>query len=164
MLLSILALSIGILIVLLAATNFISYNLIKNKILKSRIWDLNICCGRTDGGSVNADIFVHEKLPNMVLIDIYQLPFRNSQFSTVLCSHTIEHVNDPDAFFDELQRVGKEVTLVIPPLWDLSAVLNVFEHRWIFLTLKKSHNQLPEYIRLPLSATIQKIRGQRLHA
>jgi SAM-dependent methyltransferase len=160
----ILLLSIVILILLLVVTNFISYNILKNRVLKSRRWDLNICCGRTDGGGVNADIFVHEKLPDMVRIDIYHLPFGNGQFGTVLCSHTIEHVDDPQAFFDELERVGKEVTLVLPPLWDLSAVLNVFEHQWIFLTLKKVHTRLPKYVRLPLSAVIQKIRGQRLHA
>ena len=28
--------------------------------------------------------------------DIYDLPFEDQQFDTVLCSHTIEHVDDPE--------------------------------------------------------------------
>ena len=102
------------------------------------------------------------ELPNFIRInDIYHLPFRDGEFQTVLCSHTIEHVDDPESFYKELARVGKKVTLVIPPLWDISAVWNVFEHKWIFLTLKKEHNSIPRYIRLPLSPYIQKRRGQK---
>ena len=146
--------------------NFLSYRIMGSIIRNRREkWDLNICCGKTDGGGVNVDIVKHAEVPNLVVVDdIYNLPFTNDQFDNVLCSHTIEHVDDPEAFFAELDRVAKEVTLVIPPLWDLSAVLNIFEHRWIFLTLRKEHHKLPNYIKLPLAKAYQEKKGQKIRA
>ena len=145
--------------------NFYSYTILKTKIFRSQEWDLNICCGKSDGGGVNADIFMHLEVPNFVYIDdIYNLPFENNQFESVLCSHTMEHVEFPDLFYKELSRVGKDITVVIPPVYDLAAMLNFLEHKWIFLSFKKKHNKLPAYIKLPFSRTVQKIFGQRLHA
>jgi SAM-dependent methyltransferase len=145
--------------------NILSYRILKGRIVRRQKWDLNICCGKTDGGGVNADIFQHAGVPRFVLVDsVYRLPFEDRTFDSVLCSHTMEHVEDPDAFFAELSRVGKRVTLVLPPLWDFSAVLNVLEHRWIFLTLRKKHDRLPPRVRLPLARTVQRLLGQRLHA
>ncbi len=146
-------------------SHYISYGILKTRILKERKWDLNICCGKTDGGGVNADIFRHKDVPNFIEVtDIYNLPFNDKQFDKVLCSHTIEHVDNPEKFFDELQRVCNEVTLVIPPLYDTTAVLNFFEHKWIFLSFKKKHHKLPARIKLPLSGFIQKNFGQINHA
>ena len=126
--------------------------------------DLNICCGRTDGGGINADIVKHKNLPNFVLIkDIYYLPFRDKQFNHVLCSHTIEHVDNPKRFFEELKRVGKNVTLVIPPLWDIFAALLAFPaHKWTFLIISKEHTKLPKFMPAPFARTYQKIFGQRI--
>ncbi len=147
------------------ALNVLSYRVLKARILRRRKWDLNICCGRTDGGGLNADIARHADVPRFVQIgSIDRLPFKDGAFETVLCSHTMEHVEDPDAFFRELGRVGNRVTLVLPPLWDLAGALNVLEHRWIFLTIRKEHDRLPSRIRLPLSRTVQRLLGQRIHA
>ena len=94
-----------------------SYVWLKGRIVERRRWGLNICCGETDGGGANADIVQHADVPTFVLIqDIYHLPFEDGQFDTVLCSHTLEHVDEPRQFWEELQRVGREVTLVVPPL------------------------------------------------
>jgi ubiquinone/menaquinone biosynthesis C-methylase UbiE len=142
-------------------THFISYNLIKKRILNRHSWDLNICCGQTDGGGINVDIVEQKNVPNFRLIeDIYSLPFEDGEFDTVLCSHTIEHVEFPKKFFKELDRVGNQVTIVIPPFYDITAALNVFEHRYLFLSFKKEHKKLPPHIRLPLSDFIQKRIGQ----
>ena len=149
------------LITYLYIAHFVSYKLEKTRILESQQWGLNICCGKTDGGGVNADIFQHKDLPNFKQINnIYNLPFKNQEFETVLCSHTIEHVDNPEAFFTELARVGKTVTIVIPPLYDLAAVFNIFEHRFIFLTFKKEHHRLPRYIKLPFAEALQNKMGQ----
>jgi len=156
--------AIIIAVILLELTHVLSYSIIKRRILRQHAWDLNICCGKTDGGGINADIVAHAALPNMVLVDVHRLPFRDGQFNTILCSHTIEHVADPDRFFRELTRVGDDVTIVIPPLWDVSAALNVFEHRWIFLSFKKVHQSLPPYVELPLASAVQRCLGQRIHA
>lgn len=157
----------GIVIVLsvFKITNLISYNLMKKNVLERQKWNLNICCGKTDGGGINADIIKHKEVNNFVLINnIYRLPFEDNQFETVLSSHTIEHVDDPEAFWQELSRVGKKVKLVLPPLWDITAAFNVLEHKWLFLTFKKEHKTLPTYIRLPLALWLQDKIGQRIHA
>jgi SAM-dependent methyltransferase len=157
---------LGTVIILLFVLNWISYRVMGGLIRGRReAWDLNICCGKTDGGGVNVDIVNHADVPNLVVVgDIYQLPFEAGQFEHTLCSHTIEHVEDPTAFFAEMQRVSKDVTLVVPPLWDLSAVLNVFEHRWIYLTFRKEHHTLPKHIPLPFAARVQARHGQKIRA
>jgi len=145
--------------------NWLSYTLAKYRVLRTRSWGLNICCGHTDGGGVNADIVKHADIPNFVLVsDIYALPFADNQFDDVLCSHTLEHVDDPGAFFAELQRVGRSVTIVVPPLWDISAVLNFFEHKWIFLSFRKVHHTLPPHVPLPGAKLTQRMMGQRIRA
>lgn len=144
--------------------NILSYRVLKMRTLRRQRWDLNICCGRTDGGGVNADIIRHADVPRFVTVDVYHLPFRDGAFDSVLCSHTMEHVDDPEAFYRELSRVGRQVTVVVPPLWDLSAAFNLLEHRWLFLTLRKEHQTLPRYVSLPLARTVQRRLGQRLCA
>ncbi|MEM8737613.1 MAG: methyltransferase domain-containing protein [Planctomycetota bacterium] len=153
------------LILLLVLLHEISYRWVKNRILKSRRWDLNICCGHSDGGGMNVDIFEHDPgPPNFKKIDdIYHLPFDDQQFEHTLCSHTIEHVDDPEAFFAELRRVSRHVTIVVPPLWDPAAVFNVFEHRHIFLNVRKKFvNELPPYVKLPFAELIQDRLGQKI--
>ena len=83
-----------LILALFPALNFLSYRVMGGVIRKRRErWDLNICCGKTDGGGVNADIIKHADVPNLVVVDdIYNLPFSTNQFDNVLCSHTIEHV------------------------------------------------------------------------
>jgi len=152
-------------VMMLVILNQISYRFMKQRIIGQHSWGLNVCCGKTDGGGVNADIIRHKDLPHFVKInDVYNLPFKNGQFETVLSSHTIEHLDDPSEFFAELQRIGKKVTIIIPPLWDFSAAFNVLEHKFVFLTFKKEHRTLPKFVRLPFAKTIQKLLGQRMHA
>lgn len=155
------ALLVITLLVYCKIAHLISYHWLKNKIVKRKKWDLNICCGQTDGGGINVDIVEQKNIPNLKIVrDIYKLPFKNNQFQSVLCSHTIEHVDDPQAFFKELQRVGQKVTLVIPPLYDITAALNIFEHKHLFLSFKKEHHQLPHFIKLPFASSLHKRLGQ----
>jgi len=152
-------------VILLFFLNWLSYTFSKNKVLRRRIWDLNICCGKTDGGGYNADIVKHADVNNFILIkDIYRLPFKDKQFPFVLCSHTLEHIDDPAAFHRELNRVGQNVTYLLPPIWDISAALNFIEHRWLFLSFFTEHQRLPKYIRLPFARSYQKYFGQRIKA
>jgi SAM-dependent methyltransferase len=145
--------------------NILSYRILKRRIVERRKWDLNICCGKTDGGGVNADIVRHADLPDFVLVDdIYNLPFEDGEFETVLCSHTMEHVEEPQRFYAELRRVGKDVTIVLPPLWDVLTLVNFWEHRWVFLTFRKEHRSLVPHSRLPLSPTFQRLFGQYVQA
>lgn len=144
--------------------NYISYSFLKDRIVSRQKWDLNVCCGETDGGGVNVDIVAHAHVPNMVIADVYHLPFKPGAFQSVLSSHTAEHLEHPKAFYSELKRVGKDVTILIPPLWDISAVVNLLEHRWIFLGLRTEYRFLPKHIKLPFSATVHKLIGQKIAA
>lgn len=145
--------------------HWLSYDVLRVRHTKASAWELNICCGTVDGGGVNADIVRHASLPNFVLIEnVYRLPFADHRFECTLCSHTAEHVDDPDEFDRELRRVSKEVVYLLPPLWDLAAAFNILEHRWIFLTWRKRHTELPPRIRLPFAARIQARLGQRIVA
>lgn len=145
--------------------NWYSYQHLKQAIVGRRQWDLNICCGNTDGGGVNADIVQHKEQPNFVQIDsIYRLPFADGEFETALCSHTIEHVDYPRRFDRELRRVSNEVVYILPPIWDLAAALNIWEHRWLFLTVRKVHHTLPPCMPLPFARKLQARVGQKITA
>jgi SAM-dependent methyltransferase len=161
---AILGIAAAVLLVL-ELLNILSYRVLKRRILRSRRWGLNICCGATDGGGVNADIFKHRNLPNFVKVDdVCHLPFADNQFDSVLCSHTMEHVDEPDLFYTELKRVGREVTIVLPPLWDVFGQFCLWQHKWIFFTFRKIHTTLPPRVRLPLSRTVQRLFGQKVVA
>lgn len=142
--------------------NRLSYHYLKRKIIYRQKWRLNISCGKIDGGGINADIVQHVDLPNFVLIkDIYNLPFKDKEFETVLSSHTIEHIDDPKRFFYELKRVGKSVTVIVPPLWDLFAVLNFCTHKWIVISFKKEHkNSMPLMVPYPLGFLYDRLFNQ----
>lgn len=157
--------SLGFASVTVVFLHWYSYRLLKDDITARQKWDLNICCGKVDGGGVNADIMQYSDVPNFVLLDnIYKLPFEDSQFETVLCSHTAEHVEYPQRFDRELRRVGKNVVYILPPIWDLAAALNIWEHRWLMLSARKVHTSLPPRIPLPFARRLQARIGQRLSA
>ena len=67
-------------------------------------------------------------------------------------------------FDRELRRVAKEVVYVLPPVWDIAAALNIWEHRWLFLTLRKEHRTLPRCMPLPFARKLQARIGQRVAA
>ncbi len=142
-----------------------SYRSLKRAIIVRHRWDLNICCGKIDGGGVNADITQYTEMPNFVLLDsIYRLPFADGQFETVLCSHTLEHVEYPRRFDRELRRVGRKVVYIVPPIWDLAAALNIWEHKWLILSPRKVHYRLPPLVLLPFARRLQARIGQRISA
>lgn len=156
----------ALVVLLLWSANQISYRFIKNRVLRERRWDYNICCGVTDGGGINADIVQHAAVPNFERVsDVTRLRHADQAFDTVLCSHTLEHVDNPLAMFAELQRVGRRVTVLIPPLWDLAATLNPLEHRVIFLSFASRHeNRLPRFVRFAPACWLQNLLGQRIDA
>ncbi|MPN43517.1 hypothetical protein SDC9_191077 [bioreactor metagenome] len=100
-----------------------------------------------------------------MISDVTRLPHPDGAFEHVLCSHTIEHVPDPKAMFQELRRIGKNVTILVPPLWDFTAALNPFEHQVIFLSLTSRHeNELPRFFRFAPARWLQARFGQKINA
>jgi len=162
MIIQLILISVG-LVVLGFFLNWLSYRFLKKKYLKAEKFDLNICCGNTSCEGFNADI-IRRDVPRFVLIkNIYKLPFKDKQFKNIICSHTLEHVEDPIEFFKELRRMSENVVILVPPLWDFGCMLNIWEHRLQFLTFKSRHkNKLPNFFYLPFSRIIQNIFGQKI--
>jgi len=52
---------------------------------------------------------------NFVEASIEKLPFRNAEFDTVVCAHTLEHVQNIFAGINELRRVTKKRLIVVVP-------------------------------------------------
>lgn len=48
--------------------------------------------------------------------DIYQLPFPDQVFDTVVCSEVLEHLDDPDRAMRELKRVARRYVVITVPL------------------------------------------------
>jgi SAM-dependent methyltransferase len=102
---------------------------------------LNISCGNTDYGDVNADVSPHPDTPGFVLYEPNKpLPFKDKEFGIVFSCHTIEHTDDPYAFERELRRVGDHVILLFPHYMDMSA-WTMF-HRWVYVEGKWVKNPM----------------------
>jgi len=50
----------------------------------------------------------------MVVADGYHLPFADKTFDYVICSHILEHMEDPERFIAEITRVGKRGYIEVP--------------------------------------------------
>lgn len=97
-------------------------------ILKSkqmiRLFVLDVGCGELQRGHVNVDMtkpFSLKPSGLFVLADGQHLPFRANIFDRVYSSHTIEHVNNPSKFFNELVRVARWQVIIRCP-WRLSMI------------------------------------------
>jgi len=64
-----------------------------------------------------------------IVCDIQKLPFQNKVFDYVICSHLLEHVEDPEQAAKELTRIGKRGRVETPG--DLFETLYGWPfHRW----------------------------------
>lgn len=62
--------------------------------------------------------------------DGVKLPFRDSIFDFVICSHLVEHIAGPEKFFMEMMRVGARGCIIAPTeLWE--SLVGSASHRWI---------------------------------
>lgn len=82
---------------------------------------------------------------------IYELPYKDNSFDTVMCTEVLEHLDDPRKALKELSRVSsKYVVLTVPnePFWMMANFLrgknvkrwgNDIEHiqHWTFWEFKK---------------------------
>ncbi|MEE8577961.1 MAG: class I SAM-dependent methyltransferase [candidate division Zixibacteria bacterium] len=65
----------------------------------------------------------------VVSADGARLPFRDKSIDFVHCSHVLEHVPDPAAFLDEIQRVGKR-GIIVTPHGDYEKIDPRDQHLW----------------------------------
>lgn len=80
-----------------------------------------------------------------VIADGYRLPFKNKTFDYVICSHVLEHMEDPKAFVREIMRVGKAGYIEVPDIygerlfgWDFHLWYCEFKNQTLVMTKKKT--------------------------
>ena len=65
-----------------------------------------------------------------------KLPFKDKEFDYVICSHVIEHVNDPVKFKNEIERIGKSGYIELPTKLNDNIVFGCeneeYGHKWWF--------------------------------
>ena len=84
---------------------------------------LDVGCGLNPKGDVNIDndrgIPKQKLIPNFILADAENLPFRDKCFSLGHASHIPEHILDPIKAFEEWKRVAKVVEIYTPSALNL---------------------------------------------
>ena len=91
---------------------------------------LNLGCGYNAFGDVNADIS-YKPVKNFMLIDANKrLPFVDKQFAVCICTHLIEHLDNPEYSLEEMHRVADIVYCSFPEWWQLGTYLTP-DHKWL---------------------------------
>jgi hypothetical protein len=74
-----------------------------------------------------------------VQADATNLPFKDKEFDFVFCSHVAEHIGDIEAFFREIQRVGK-AGYIETPNYFFEQTVGTATHDWaLFVENGKLH-------------------------
>jgi len=76
-------------------------------------------------------IYPHQKLTQA---DGENLPFKNKEFDYVICSHVLEHTEDPAKFVGEQVRVSKMGYLEVPSLIG-EFLAPKSSHKWVILDI-----------------------------
>lgn len=76
------------------------------------------------------------KNQKFVQADGESLPFENNEFDYVICSHVVEHVDNPNQFLNELSRVGKSGYLEAPSLLG-EYLIPKESHKWVLLDINE---------------------------
>lgn len=86
------------------------------------------------GCDVRADIRPPiNKVANLVVCDVYSLPFRDKTFTYVVASHLVEHLESPRKALVEMKRVCFGVIhLFYPQYFSPFAYLDP-DHKWIIM-------------------------------
>ena len=108
-------------------------NLLKN----NTSWNvLDIGCGYKphDSATVICDVQDFSKLykdKKFVKLNKKSLPFKDQEFDFVIASHVLEHVEDPQFFIKELERVSAKGYIELPTILEDNLVFeNKNDHLW----------------------------------
>lgn len=79
-------------------------------------------------------------------VDIVGLPYRDGEFDTVVCAHTLEHLADIHGALAELRRVAKRRLIVVLPRqrayrYTFDLHLHFFPYRWQVELLMRSSGE-----------------------
>ena len=109
-----------------------------NNLLKeNKDWKvLDIGCGYTanENATTLCDVIdLQKEYPDkqFVKLNSKNLPFRDKEFDFVIASHVLEHVENPEFFINELQRISNKGYIEIPTTLEDNLVFeNKKDHLW----------------------------------
>lgn len=81
--------------------------------------------------SDNIHVLKHQKF---IQADGENLPFEDNEFDYVVCTHVLEHVENPERFISEMCRVAKRGYLETPSLMGEHLIPKA-SHRWVLLDI-----------------------------
>lgn len=104
---------------------YILENIVGNKII-------DVACGRgflikkisenkNVGGDIElygVDIVIPKNLDtkvNLIEANIIKLPFKDGEFDTVVCTHALEHIKNPQKALKEIIRIAKKRIIIVVP-------------------------------------------------
>jgi SAM-dependent methyltransferase len=69
-------------------------------------WRANVLLDKFifDNSERNSNVLIDR---DFVVSDVYDLPFKDKSFDFIIARHILEHLDQPEVFLKELQRVGK---------------------------------------------------------
>ena len=110
---------------------------IENLLSKNKSWKiLDIGCGYSANQYANVicdvqDLKNYYPDKEFIKLNSNTLPFKDDQFDFVIASHVLEHVEDPDKFISELERVSKKGYIELPSKLEDNLVFeNKKDHLW----------------------------------
>ncbi len=74
--------------------------------------------------------------------DALRLPFRGSSFDAVICSETVEHIEDDRGAIREIARILKPAGLLfftVPTLWSAARIIDMVKRRDLRVRLMEGH-------------------------
>tara|TARA_B100001123_G_scaffold110203_1_gene128204 strand:+ start:565 stop:1176 length:612 start_codon:yes stop_codon:yes gene_type:complete len=114
-----------------------SLKFINNLLKENKNWKiLDIGCGYTANENANTicDVIdLKNYYPNkkFVKINSKNLPFNDKEFDFVIASHVLEHVDDPEFFINELERISSKGYIEVPTLLEDNLIFeNKTDHLW----------------------------------
>lgn len=80
----------------------------------------------------------------LVLGDVQKLPFRADAFDFIITRHILEHLESPNAFFAEIQRVAPAGYIETPTvIWEILHPVRTY-HKWLLVQLDDVIHMLPK--------------------
>lgn len=102
----------------------------------------------------------------LVVADAHRLPFADKAFGVVICTHCLEHCDDPQVVIAELVRIAHRGLIEVPTLYSDALFQPYNLHRWVFAIRRDGvmiFAPAPQLDCIPTApTTIELIRRNRL--
>lgn len=114
-------------------------HLVKN----NKVFACDIILSKTNSGQFQQITFIQGRCEN--------LPFKDHAFDTVICTHTLEHVQDIFLAINELRRIANKKLIIILPkerpyLYSFNLHLHFFPYKFSVLQVFCNHSRIKNYV------------------